>query len=122
MQENSKTVSREILLTEKTLKPALVQKNMQETVSLCICLLTVTSMELKTYLKNKNKTSNSTTEASNVKRIEKRVVLQTLLQRLSQLEHSLIECNKELKPLHVELNNLKTDYSRLNAEATSRFS
>lgn len=79
-------------------------------------------MELKTYLKNKNKTSNSTTEASNVKRIEKRVVLQTLLQRLSQLEHSLIECNKELKPLHVELNNLKTDYSRLNAEATSRFS
>lgn len=76
-------------------------------------------MELKIFLK-KNRTSNSSTEATNVKRIENRVVLQTLLQRVSKLEHSLIECNKELKSLHVEHNKLKTDYNRLNAEATLR--
>lgn len=70
----------------------------------------------------KNRTSNSSTGTSDVKRIEKRVVLQTLLERVSKLEHSLTECNKELKSLHVEHNKLKTDYNRLNAEATSRFS
>lgn len=55
-----------------------------------------------------NRTSNSSTGTSDVKRIEKRVVLQTLLERVSKLEHSLTECNKELKFLYVEHNKLKT--------------
>jgi chromosome segregation ATPase len=71
---------------------------------------------------DKHKNTSCSTDASKVKRIETRVVLQTLLERISELEKSLSFYVKEMKSLRSDHNELKSKYDRMEAEATSRFS
>jgi hypothetical protein len=71
---------------------------------------------------DKHKNSSCSSDASKAKRIETRVVLQTLLERISELEKSLSFYIKEMKSLRSDHNALKSKYECMEAEATSRFS
>lgn len=70
------------LINRKPLKPALVQKNMQEAVALVHVYKRWKAWYWKCFWKKR--TNSSPTGTSDVKRTEKRVVLQTLLERVSK--------------------------------------